>query len=73
MTPEIDYQAVSYALAAYIQPDGGLYCLGRYLSWSPGDKQITLDSDFTASELSAIVYWMEHGHKLHPSQAGNAI
>ena len=45
-------------LKEYIQPDGGLYCLGHYLAWTPGEKAITLDCQFGADELEAIVWWM---------------
>jgi hypothetical protein len=45
-------------LKEYIQPDGGLYCLGHYLAWTPGDKEITLDCKFEVAELEAIVWWM---------------
>lgn len=45
-------------LAAEIQEDGGLYCLGEYLAWSPGDETATLDGQFTAERLEAIAAWM---------------
>jgi hypothetical protein len=44
----------------YIQPDGGLYCLGHYMAWTPGDKTITLDCGFEVEELEAIAWWMRH-------------
>ncbi len=47
-------------LKEYILPDGGLFCLGHYLSWRPGDDEITLDCGFSADELEAIVWWMRH-------------
>ena len=42
----------------YIQPDGGLYCPGPYVAWTPGDKTITLDGEFDAEELEAVTWWM---------------
>lgn len=45
-------------LKEYIQPDGGLYRLGHYMAWSHGEKKITLDCQFDADELEAIVWWM---------------
>jgi hypothetical protein len=42
-----------------IQADGGLYNLGHYLSWTPGDKTITLDDQFELDELEAIVVWVQ--------------
>ena len=47
-------------LKEYIQPDGGLSCLGHYLSYSPGDDSITLDCSFGIEELEAIVWWMRN-------------
>lgn len=44
-----------------IHKDGvTLDCLGHYMAWSPGDKEITLDSTFTVEELEAIVWWMRN-------------
>jgi len=42
-----------------IQPDGGLFSLGWYLSWSPGQKEAVLDGEFTAAALRAIAEHME--------------
>lgn len=47
-------------LKDYIQPDGSLFCLGHYLSWSPSDKTITLDCEFDAEELEAFIWWMRN-------------
>jgi hypothetical protein len=41
-----------------LKQDGGLYCLGHYMAWTPGDDTATLDSQFTADELEAIVVIM---------------
>ena len=50
----------THILRDYIQPDRGLYCLGHYLAWTPGDDEITLDCRFTVDELDAIVWWMKN-------------
>jgi len=50
-------------LKDYIQKNGGLYCLGHYLCWNPGEKTITLDDDFKPEELEAIAFWMRR-HQL---------
>jgi hypothetical protein len=42
-----------------IQPDGGLYCLGWYLAWTPGNKTATLDAEFTSDELRWIADYMD--------------
>jgi hypothetical protein len=42
-----------------ISPDGGLFSLGWYLGWVPGDEKATLDGEFTAAELRAIADHME--------------
>jgi hypothetical protein len=45
-----------------IQPDGGLYCLGWYVAWTPGRDEVTLDAEFTADELRWIADYMDR-HK----------
>lgn len=47
-------------LGDWIQSDGGLYCLGQYVAWTPPNDSVTLDSAFTADELEAIAVWMRH-------------
>jgi len=42
-----------------IRPDGGLYCLGWYVGWSVGDKEVTLDAEFTADQLRWIADYMD--------------
>ena len=54
-------------LKMYIQPNGGLYCCGHYLSWNPGDPRITLDDEFEADELDAIIFWMRRPHEGSPT------
>jgi hypothetical protein len=39
-------------------PDGGLYGMGPYLRWEPGQTSATLDGEFTADELRAIADYM---------------
>lgn len=52
-----------------IKPDGRLYCLGRYLAWSPEHPETAcLDADFSALELEAIAWWMKH--KCGPQNGG---
>ena len=43
-----------------IQPDGGLFCLVHYLSWRPGEDNVTIDCDLGLEELEAIVWWMRN-------------
>jgi hypothetical protein len=59
MTPEIDEKFAREVLGDAIQPNG-LYDLSSYMSWQPGDRTITLDGDFTVSELEAIAWWMRN-------------
>ena len=47
-------------LGDWIQDDGGLYCLGIYLHYNPGDGCAVLDAEFSLEELQAIVWWMEN-------------
>ena len=47
-------------LGTAIQDNDDLSCLGHYMSWSKGDKTITLDSEFTIEELEAIVWWVKN-------------
>ncbi len=49
-------------LADDIEPDGGLFSLGRYLAFTPRCDEITLDGRFTLQDLQAIVVYME-GHR----------
>lgn len=44
-------------------PTGGLFSLGGYVSWEPGDKTITLDGEFTADELRALAEHMDKESK----------
>ena len=46
-----------------IQADGGLYNLGHFLHWSPGDATVCLDDYFTIKELEAIVVWIKAHQK----------
>jgi len=50
-------------LRSTIQPDGSLYCLGSYISWSPTDAEVVLDSRFTIEELEAIIWWIRNNSK----------
>ena len=43
-----------------IRPNGDLFNLGQYIAWNVGDKDITLDADFSIDELEAIVWWMKN-------------
>lgn len=49
-----------------VQPDGALYDLGWYLSWTPGDKEAVLDGRFTAEALRAIADHMEKVNETRP-------
>ena len=53
-------EEVIHILGDTISSDGGLFCLGQYIAWAPGDETICLDSDFTLNELEAIVWWMRN-------------
>ena len=39
--------------------DGGLFCLGWYLAFTPGDENATLDGTFNAEELRSIADYMD--------------
>ena len=45
-------------LSDSITDDGGLYSLGWYLAWTPGNKDACLDGNFTAEDLEAVARWM---------------
>jgi hypothetical protein len=34
--------------------------MNQYASWSKPSKSIVLDGDYTAHELEALVWWMNH-------------
>jgi hypothetical protein len=42
-----------------VSEDGGLYNLGWYLGWSPGDDEVTLDGKFTVKDLLAIATYIQ--------------
>lgn len=50
-------------LGKYIQEDGGIYSLGHYMAWTPGDDDACLDCRFSADELEAISFWMRRSLK----------
>lgn len=53
----------SYAiLKDFIQDNGVLFDVRKYLSWYVGDETATLDGSFTADELEAIAIYMR-SHK----------
>jgi len=52
------FEEAKEELKEYIQPDGGLFCLGHYLAWTVGDDRITLDCGFEQKELEAIAVYM---------------
>lgn len=41
-----------------VQDDGGLFDLGWFLRWRPGESVATLDGAFTADDLEAIAAYM---------------
>jgi hypothetical protein len=47
--------------------DGGLFDLGWYLSWTPGNNAAILDGRFTAADLRAIADHMDHHFPVAPS------
>lgn len=54
-----------------IQPDGGLFCLGHYMAWSPGKKDICLDCRFDIEELEAMVVYINHQNATNKSGVNN--
>ncbi len=56
----MDEEQARKILSTWVQPDGGLYCLGKYISWTPGEQSICLDDYFTPDELEAMVWWMRN-------------
>lgn len=47
-------------LKEWIKPDGGLFCLGQYVAYTPGESTVVLDAEFSIDELEAIVWWMKN-------------
>lgn len=47
-------------LGKAVKDDNSLYNCGAYLSWMPGDRDVTLDGDFYLGYLKAVVWWMEN-------------
>ncbi len=59
----MDEKRARELLGIFVERDGGLWSLGRYLAWpgAGGDKKYaTLDAEFTADELEAIAWWMRN-------------
>ena len=59
----MDEKRARKILGIFVEPNGGLWNLGQYLSWPPagGDKRYAvLDAQFTADELEAIAWWMRN-------------
>lgn len=58
-TPAMTLDRAREIMKGEIQKDGGLYNLGHYLAWIPGESTICLDCNFDAEELEAIVTIMK--------------
>lgn len=43
----------------WVQPEGRLHSIQKYISYTPGDDHAILDGDFTAAELRQIAEHME--------------
>ncbi len=56
-------------IAEIIQRNGGLYCLGWYVAWTPCEKKVTLDDEFTADQLRDIA---DHMDKITKEREGGA-
>lgn len=53
------FEQAKEKLKDWILPkDGGLFSLGTYISWTPGEDAV-LDGRFTLEELEAIVIYMK--------------
>lgn len=59
----MDDAEIKRILGDTVQPDGSLFNGGWYVSWKPGDKDITLDAEFTIEDLEAIVAHMKKHSK----------
>jgi hypothetical protein len=51
-------------LSGYLQPDGSIYSLGAYISWSSGSP-LVIDNDpyalsLTPEFLRALAWWIEN-------------
>lgn len=46
-------------ISKFINSEGGLYDVGRYISWEVWDKKACLDGHFTKEELRDIASFME--------------
>lgn len=62
MTPRVEKARSEVAKVS--KPDGGLFSLGWYLGWTPGDDSATLDGKFSIEELRAIADHMEKHSRL---------
>ena len=54
----MDSAQATQILQSSVASDGGLYNVGWYLAWSPGNATATLDGTFTADDLEAIAWWV---------------
>lgn len=64
----MDEQRAREILGGMIQPDGGLYNLGHYIAWTPGEEDVRLDDRFTVEELEAIVWWVGRSRRMTASE-----
>ena len=55
---EKDLKTAREDVARCASADGGLYSLGWYIEWTPGESEATLDGSFSAAELIAIAEYM---------------
>jgi hypothetical protein len=48
-----------------IDPDGSMYGIDQWIYWSPPCHTVTLDGEFSASDLRQIAAWMEAHYLPH--------
>jgi hypothetical protein len=56
----MDEQQARAILDDAVQEDGSLYSLGHYMCWNTDERKVTLDCEFSAEELEAIVWFMRN-------------
>ena len=66
----MDEKTARRILGDRIQPNNNLYDGVYYVAWNPSHTKVTLDDEFSADELEAIVWWMRN--KYVPSEPSTA-
>ena len=62
-TATLNEEGARAQLGKAIADDDGLYSLGWYLAWTPGEANATLDGQFNIEDLEAVAWWMRNKGK----------